>query len=794
MPTVSGTPTITVYGKAIESRCDPPEQVTQAFNADGSPAGYFHSSPPLKSGSYGVRLDLANTLWNGSQVITTPAGFLLSLYGATPPGALIRGNQTAWYWSAAGSVWPNIGYSTSYIYAGGHYNPVTAELSDSPLYQDLGGGVTGGYTGETEYNPTGVAGSGIGGVSVNDWLNQSALPCTTLTQSQTLPANPGQYVYYVTATDLYPVIIFDNISFYSFDSGTVHGYQTQFIDRIYVAGGDEEFGSSESYILDARKNLAANLIITYPRPGTLPAFRGPNPYFAWDGKLVAFTSKISADILNGPASPYVDDPVFNLSGGSTDSIQPYAHNGRTEYRHQALPYSSGVPPVPANINDSSVGDGTFKLHTKIQANVTFTAVVGGSYVTQYLPGALVVVRVVFVASTLASAPYILVGNTTDSGGMIAPAEADYWLGHIGPDLPEIVGLQFVITTPEYTYPNGVQVHTETFDSTVGLTADSHYQCTIGGPYQALAQPALVDGLWTCNQPPISGYSINVAQLRSFNPPIGAAQVVQDAHRRTEMVSVAPSAQTMTFSATHDAGHTFVGYALPPAKAFWPSLIVNHKTNSHRVVFGDTDHLFRIDAAGGAAMVGDWGAPVQIGSLNYRYPHCVQHPQQGQDYVLMSAVNRSNDTSVDILASHDGGTSWAVIAANVASIGTSSAGRPELCWMAGLLFLIVPGTASIRCYSSRDGGYTWSSPTTALTASHSALSPTACAQSGRLYVAAQIDGSNVISSSSNLGLTWSAPSALPAVLVLALGVEAWTGRLLLGTSHHSNDGGTTWSPN
>ena len=284
MPTCTGHPTITISGKALETRCDPPETVAEALNADGSHAGWFHTSPPTNvSGAFGVRLDPANS---AALPIITPPGFILSLYQSTPPGAMVRGNQPAWYWGAAGSVWPHTGYT--------HTPSADIHLACSPLSQDLGGGVSGGYLGIHQSNI-----SHTDGFSPNGWAFQDGLPCTLMTASQSAPANPGEYVYYVKAFDLYPVPAYENYD--NYDSyGQRTGTQTQFFDRIYVAPADSAFGSSESYILSVQKFLVANLVVITP-----DGRRGPNPFLGSSGAISASTTVVRSSTA---ASPTFDDP------------------------------------------------------------------------------------------------------------------------------------------------------------------------------------------------------------------------------------------------------------------------------------------------------------------------------------------------------------------------------------------------------------------------------------------------------------------------------------------------------
>ena len=419
MPTCTGHPTITISGKALETRCDPPETVAEALNADGSHAGWFHTSPPTNvSGAFGVRLDPANS---AAFPIISPPGFILSLYQATPPGAMVRGNQPAWYWGAAGSVWPHTGYT--------HTPSADIHLQCRPLSQDLGGGVSGGYLGIHQSNI-----SHTDGFSPNGWAFQDGLPCTLMTASQSAPANPGEYVYYVKAFDLYPVPAYENYD--NYDSyGHRIGTQTQFFDRIYVAPADSAFGSSESYILSVRKFLVANLIVITP-----DGRRGPNPYLGSSGAISASTTVVRSITA---ASPTFNDPAYTDPLYSSSDIPAHkAFVTRPLYDHGG----AGTAPVPVAMNAAAVGDAALTILPTVRANVNFSQ---DMYHGQVGPvGAAVKIEAVFSDGT---AYTLLDGTVLDNAGNVAAQPVDYWMGHSGPAIPTPSAIRLTLTTIDATY-------------------------------------------------------------------------------------------------------------------------------------------------------------------------------------------------------------------------------------------------------------------------------------------------------------------------------------------------------
>ena len=805
MPSSAGDVTFKISGKKIDKKCDPIESVSEAYDDDGNLAGYFHSSMPVSSGTFGVQLDVSN-----GGILQRPAdpGFVLRLYNSRGPGDLIRGNQPAWYWSSPGEIWPDVGYSVGYVARTGGYPPqeVDTTLLCTPLTQDLGGGLSGGYV-SVRYYSTSYTESGYGGISPNDWAFRTSLPCVVLTQD-TAVANPGEPVYYTIACDLYPIIIHNSIQAYDYSYGWRTQNQTEFVDRVYLVGGKEDFGSDESYIINAQKHFAGQLVIEYDLPNG-KTYRGPNPFTRFDGKLFATSPQITADAL-GPADPPIDDPAYTLSY-DTGSIPPYIHDltNRHQYEHAGINDVFGrpaYPPVPKTGDTWDVGDAEFDIQPYPEIFVFWTpypqSLLGTSPV-----GATVELGVQFVDGST----YVIISGTVNevyNTGDTKPF--DYWMNKCGdsdgPTMPRPVGLYAVIDLPETVFSNGAICHAAHIDSRI---PNADYTIQVGGPYN-VSDPRTVGDVngWSCNtKVQYTDYTVAVGGRGKADfapPPSGSGQVTNDPSRTPENVyslTLAHPTDTpqVQHSYTVNGGHTWAQYVVPTNGAgSYPSLIINPRTNAHRIIFqGDTD-LFTLDAIQTPHVPSDWGNPVPLG-LPYHSPFAVAHPAQGWDYILMSAVQKADDTTVDILMSSDGGLSWIVIAPSAGNVG-KHLGRPALCWMhGGLVFLITPQGTTLEVQKSLDGGRTWGSATTALTSTvaNGVTCPAATSHQGALYVAAYVSTSStentaMMAISTDLGATWSDPSNIPNYSTLGLGSNPYTGRLWLGNSHHSDTQGRSWT--
>ena len=829
--TVSGDATIFVCGRPLLGNCDPPETLTSAFDpVTGGYLGEFHSSPPTTNGEYGVRfwpenlsyrhalsdypIDRSHGWTNISGVpvarplyynepytnpnqtkIGEPSGFMMDLYEGmvnSPPGSLVLaspdtyGFGPAYYVTHAGGVFPE---PANQYFVG---NAPDATVNPAGLCTKMG--IKPGQSPVYDCD-----------ITINNWANLPSLPCTLFTNS-TANVNPGTYLSYIQATDLYPIYVHcvgPYLFYYVTDMAFTNVRDIAlYFDLCYLAAGDADL---PGHIVDANKVLHASLILATP-DGT----RTPHPYLAWDSIIYAATGVFYPGRGNPPANPVIQDPIptfdFNHSFTEPDFYGCHVGMRRLFATNQGSTYytvSSGSvtgrigPPVPAPVTDLAVGDATFSLQPRIQATVHFDPLLytdGGT-----LAGAQVELRVEFDDGS----HYDLINATTDMNGFIAPANTDYWMGsQNSPNLPaNLLGLHLIVTVPDGVSSLGFQTFHEVVESVyetgipIRSTDGSHRYYVILGSNAIAAQP-VVHGNWTCSQPDITIYDITII---AYTPvPIQAsAQITQNARKITEVVSQTSGSPYITFAGTVDAGHTFATtYTIPaPGNAYCPSLLVHTKSNAHRVIYTDGTALYRMDAKGAAQSAADWGTPILMG-LSYTLPCAVSHTKQGWDYILMSAVRVSDGLTLDILQSGDGGQTWAVINAAMCSI-KPHLGRPVLAWMAGgLVFLAASQGTALTVSKSLDGGHTWAVAVNAITSPsfNDITEPALYVSDGVLYAACLVKRNAMLSISRDLGKTWSNPVSIPTASAFALGQDVKSGRLLLGTTHHSIDSGASWQDN
>ena len=800
----TGDAIITLSGKTIIGRCDPIEKVNQSYDANNIANGFYHTSMPLSTGAFGVRLDPYNAGISQRPVRQADGSITVynlvndiynSLVSGTGPGGLTRTvngvQKTAWYWSKDGAVWPNVGYISTY--ANGQQGT-----------QDLDCTNLGGYTREGDSSANTNYLHTAGGISPNDWGRQDQLPCTIRSNSSLYSANPGYPCYWLTTTDLYPAPVYEQ--FYK------DGYLTKqvyvYYDRVCV-GGVVSSGGAESYIVDAQKTLDCNAVVqiqqtnktTYP----LGYSRVKNSIFAWDGHITATSTKILA---TGVANPAVSDPI-----SSADA--QYRVGSRTLYRNLNDTSTNNRPPVPPPLNTAAFGDANFSLDVKIGLNFAWQA--GQNQNFEYPTGATVELGVDLPDGTyypMCSGTPI---TTTDQFGqstcVLDAQSTDYWFGQPFVQLTNGTGaikLRAKVTFQDQTYPDGKHCPAFSADSDVAQTGVSFYI----GSATSIAQPPITIGNWTCNQPPITFYQVSVAG----SPPAPATSV-SGAYASTDslgnpelVVQNAPTTGQSNILHTKTVNNTtFTSYTVPALTgitssdgATSPSLLINPATNQHRIFYMANSKFYKIDANKNPTSSADWGTPTLLSLSGYTLPYVVADPLSGWNKMLMATVKTGDSVTVDILQSLDQGTTWSVFGASAGTVAKSIS-RPSLAISTdNTVYLACTLANSIAVRRSLDGGKTFSAPVNAITVGNTngCRGATIECYQGFLYVSSLVSAtaSNTaqpiqIVRSGDGGATWSAPVTSPVTAQSgAFSINKNSGRMYLLETYYSDDQGKTFTHN